>query len=71
MRVSAEELLLLNAACANLTNTKAQELVNVLGTKSAEDIVRLLAQLPIEVRGDLERHVREAIDEQRRRAKAR
>ena len=71
MRITTEELALFTAACADRNNARAQDVVNVLGTPSAAEIVQLIASLPPEVRRDLEKHVQEAIDEQRRRRHAR
>ena len=71
MRLSSDELALLNAACADRNNRKAQELLNVLGTSSAEEIVRQIASLPPELQADVAVHVREAIDEQKRRIRPR
>ena len=71
MRISTEELALLTAACADKNNLKAQELVNVLGTHSAEAIAQQIALLPAEIQKDLEKQLRDAIDEQRRRIRPR
>lgn len=69
--MSTEELALLTSACADKNNSKAQEIVNVLGTSDATAIVSQVALLPAEMQKDLEKHVREAIDEQRRRVRRR
>ncbi|HEU4522493.1 MAG TPA: hypothetical protein VFT12_10845 [Thermoanaerobaculia bacterium] len=69
MRLTKEEIALLAAACGDRNNAKAQELVNVVGTAGATEIVAHIALLPLELQRDLERHVREALDEQRRRVR--
>ena len=69
--MSMEELALLTSACADQNNSKAQEIVNVLGTGDATAIVGQIALLPVEMQKELEKHVREAIDEQRRRVRRR
>ena len=71
MQLSADELVLLTAACADRNNTRAQELLNVLGTSVASEIVREIASLPVELQKELETHVREAINEQKRRVRPR
>jgi hypothetical protein len=71
MRLSSDELALLNAACADRNNVRAQELLNVLGTASADEIVRQIALLPKELQADIEVHLREAINEQKRRVRPR
>jgi hypothetical protein len=71
MRLSSDELALLNAACADRANVRAQELLNVLGTSSAEEIIRQIVLLPKEMQADIEVHLREAINEQKRRVRPR
>lgn len=71
MRLSADETALLRVACNDLSNQRAQELVNVLGTALADEILSLMQTLPPEFRRDLENHVREAIEEQKRRIRPR
>lgn len=63
--------MLLDAACADRNNVRAQELLNVLGTSSAEEIVKQVALLPMELQADIEIHLREAINEQKRRVRPR
>ena len=69
MRVTSEELALFEAACADPNNARAQQLVNVLGTTSGAAIVSQIGSLPVEIQADLQKYVRDAIDEQRRRVK--
>lgn len=71
MRISAEESALLTKACLDRSNARAQELVNVLGTASAAEILALINALPVDLQRDLEKSVREAINEQNRRVRPR
>lgn len=71
MRISADEIALLTAACMDRRNTRATELVNVLGTTSVEEILAQIRALSPELQRELEKHVKEAIDEQRRRVRPR
>ena len=68
MLLSLNEIALLTAACADRNNQKAAELVNLLGTDSATEIVRLVAAFPSQMRWEIEKQVHEAINEQKRKA---
>lgn len=67
MLLSPDDLAILSAACSDPTNHKAGELVNLMGTKSGPEIARQVMSMPREVKTEIEKHVREAIDEQKRR----
>ena len=71
MLLSLDEIALLTSACSDRSNTKAVELVNLLGTQSGAEIARQIASLPKEMQMEVEKHVREAINEQRRRVRPR
>lgn len=71
MKISTEETALLSTACTDRHNARAQELVNVLGTSSAADILTQIRFLPSDLQCHLEKYVREAIDEQKRRIRPR
>lgn len=71
MLLSLDELALLTSACSDRNNIKAVELVNLMGTESGAEIARQIASLPKEMQMEVEKHVREAINEQRRRARPR
>jgi hypothetical protein len=67
MLLSHDELAILSAACGDRTNHKAGELVNLMGTQSAPEIARQVMSMPEAVKTEIEKHVRETIDEQKRR----
>jgi len=67
MLLSLDEIALLTAACADRNNQKAVELVNLLGTDSGVEMVRLVRALPREMRLEIEQQVHEAINEQKRK----
>ena len=67
MLLTLDEIALLTAACADRNNEKAAELVNLLGTDSGVEMVRLVGALPREMRLEIEKQVHEAINEQKRR----
>jgi hypothetical protein len=71
MRLTTDELAILTAACADRNNVKAQEVLNVLGTKLGPEIAVQISLLPSELQSQLEKHIREAIDEQKRRVRPR
>ena len=71
MKISADDIALLDAACRDPRNARAQELVNVLGTTSVEEILAQINALPPDLQSDLEKYAREAIDEQKRRIRPR
>ncbi|HET7706010.1 MAG TPA: hypothetical protein VFM36_07985 [Thermoanaerobaculia bacterium] len=71
MLLSVDELAMLTAACSDRTNQKAVELVNLMGTQSGPEIARQVMSLPKAIKTEIEKHVREAIDEQKRRSRAR
>ena len=71
MRISADDIALLEAACRDPRNARAQELVNVLGTASVEEILAQMKGLPNDLQRELEKCTREAIDEQKRRVRPR
>lgn len=62
---------MLTAACSDRTNQKAVELVNLMGTQSGAEIARQVLSLPEAIKMEIEKHVRETIDEQRRRSRGR
>ena len=68
MFLSPDEIAILTAACRDRTNPTAVDLVNLLGTNSGKEIARAVFSLPKEMRMEVEKQVREAIDEQTRRA---
>jgi hypothetical protein len=67
MRLSTEELRVLDQACADRGNRAANELVNLFGAASASDVMVHVLTAPRELRDELFRTIREAIDEQKRR----
>lgn len=67
MKLSTEELRAFEQACQDPGNRPAQELVNVFGIASAEEIVAQLQDVPAGLREELLKQVREALDEQKRR----
>jgi len=67
MLLTLDEIALLTAACADRNNHKAAELVNLLGTASGMEMVRLVRALPGPMRLEIEKQVHEAINEQKRR----
>lgn len=71
MLLSADELAMLTAACSDRNNQKAVELVNLMGTQSGAEIARYVMSLPEAIRMEIEKHVRETIDEQKRRSRTR
>jgi hypothetical protein len=71
MLLSLDEIALLSSACSDRTNRKAIELVNLLGTQSGAEMARQIASLPKEMQMEVEKNVREAINEQRRRVRPR
>lgn len=71
MLLSVDELALLTAACTDRTNQKAVELVNLMGTQSGTEIARQLMSMPKAIKTEIEKHVRETIDEQKRRNRTR
>ncbi|MGZ8867770.1 MAG: hypothetical protein ACXW2P_05445 [Thermoanaerobaculia bacterium] len=71
MLLSLDEIALLTLACSDRSNGRAVDLVNLLGTQSGADMARQIASLPKEMQMEVEKHVREAINEQRRRIRPR
>ena len=69
MLLSVDELAMLTAACSDRNNQKAVELVNLMGTQSASEIARQVMSLPKTVKTEIEKHVRETIDEQKHRSR--
>lgn len=67
MKFSTEELRVLDQACADRGNRAAHELVNLFGAVSAADVMAQVSTAPRELRDELLRTIREAIDEQKRR----
>jgi hypothetical protein len=67
MLLSKDKIALFTAACADRNNQKAAEVMNLLGTGSGMEIVRLVAALPGPMRWEIEKQVHEAIAEQKRR----
>jgi hypothetical protein len=68
MLLSKDEIALLTAACADQNNQKAAELVNLLGTASGMEMIRLVGGLPRGMRLEIEKQVHEAIAEEKRKA---
>ena len=66
MKFSLEELRILEIACADRNNVAARDLVNLYAATSAADLVAQVYGSPADIRDELLRKVREAIDEQKR-----
>lgn len=69
MKLSTEELRTFEQACKDSGNRPAQELVNVFGVASGAEIVGQLLHVPPGLSEELLKQIREAIDEQKRRAR--
>ena len=61
MKLSGEELSLFTAACADGSNIHAQELMNVFGVDSSQDVLAHVAAAPIGIFIDVVAHIWYAI----------
>ena len=66
MRLESDEMVLFEAACADLHNAHAQELLNVFGVETPEAILEKLPTVPLPFRTELVGYVRKAIEDARR-----
>ena len=67
MRLSDEEMELFEAACADVHNDAAQELINLFGAESAIRILELMVTVPIGILVDVVTHLWYAINFELRR----
>lgn len=67
MRLDDEEMLLFTAACADLGNEHAQELLNLFGAEAAGRVLELMPTVPLGLFTELVGHVWRSIDHARRR----
>jgi hypothetical protein len=61
VRLSGEELVLFNAACADTNNIHAQELLNLFAAETPEDVLYQVRHAPIGVFVDVVSHIWYAI----------
>ena len=61
MRLSGEEMALLDAACSNLENIHGQNLLNVFGAERAIEIVEKMPTVPIGIVVDVVSHLWQAL----------
>ncbi|HEX9160111.1 MAG TPA: hypothetical protein VF980_00270 [Thermoanaerobaculia bacterium] len=66
MRLSTDDRLVFEAACATRENEVARTLLNLFGAANADEVLEQIAAAPVTVRSELIEHVFKAIDEQRR-----
>ena len=62
MRLSESDLALLRAGCADPWNEPAQELLNVLGVATADDLIVELSSMPLAIIGDITGRVWDAVN---------
>jgi hypothetical protein len=67
MRLSGEETVHFTAACGDRLNLAAQELLNVFAATSANQVLSHVSGLSENIRHDLVRRIKDAIDEEKRR----
>ena len=67
MRLSEEEMELFEAACADVQNDAAQELINLFGAESAIEIMDRMVTVPIGILIDVVTHLWYAINFELRR----
>ena len=67
MQLSGDETVHFTAACGDRCNSAAQELLNLFAATTANQVLAQVSGAPRTVRDDLVRHIKEAIDEQKRR----
>ena len=66
MRLESEEMVLFEAACGDLHNTHAQELLNVFGVETPHEVLESLSTVPPPLMTELVGYVWKAIDDARR-----
>ena len=67
MRLTAHEMELFNAACSDIGNDAAQELLNVFGVERSDDVLIQLPMMPLGLVTTLASHIWRAINHEHRK----